>query len=128
MASSLLRPDVVSPLSSWKWRVSWTTRPPLSSTAAWRSISARTARSTDRSELTFLVSLRVPHSAAPRRFSDTFTSHRRLPCSIRTSEAPSERTTSRSSVTYARATRGASAPVPGTGFVTISTSGIPARL
>ena len=35
---------------------------------------------------------------------------------------------SRSSVTYALATSGASAPVPGTGLVTISTSGMPARL
>jgi hypothetical protein len=56
------------------------------------------------------------------------TSHRSEPCSIRTSLTPSERSSSRSSVTYARPTTGASAPVPATGFVTISTSGMPARL
>ena len=103
------------------------TRPPASSTPAWRIISLRTARSTLRSELTFFVSVRVPHGS-PGRFSDVFTSHRSEPCSIRTSETPSVRITSRSSVTYARATSGASAPVPGTGFVTTSTSGMPARL
>ena len=90
-------------------------------------ISDRTARSTLRSELTFLVSVRVPHSS-PGRLSEVLTSQRSEPCSIRTSETPSERITSRSSVTYARATSGASAPVPGTGLVTISTSGMPARL
>ncbi len=56
------------------------------------------------------------------------TSQRIEPCSIRTSETPRPRITFRSSVTYALATSGASAPRPGTGFVTISTSGMPARL
>src|SRR3712207_9024243 len=47
-----------SPVSSCQCRVSCTTRPPASSSAAWRDTSWRTARSTDRSELTFLVSER----------------------------------------------------------------------
>ena len=91
-------PDDVLPVSSWKCRVSCTTRPPSSRTAAWRRISKRTARSTERSELTFLVSVRVPHSRLPIGASEMLTSQRRLPCSIRTSETPSVRTISRSSV------------------------------
>ena len=87
------------PVSSWKCLVSWMIRPPESSTAACRSISYRTARSTERSELTFLVSVRVPHSAAPRGAIEVFTSQRSEPSSIRTSETPSERSRSRSSVT-----------------------------
>ncbi|OLB66033.1 MAG: hypothetical protein AUI10_04175 [Actinobacteria bacterium 13_2_20CM_2_72_6] len=94
----MLRPGLVSPVSSWKCRVSCTIRPPPASTTACRAISDRTARSTLRSELTFLVSVRVPHGS-PGRFSEVFTSQRSEPCSIRTSETPSPRTTSRSSVT-----------------------------
>jgi hypothetical protein len=123
----LERPERVSPVSSWKWRVSCTIEPPASSTDACRMISDRTARSTERSELTFLVSVRVPHSW-PGRLSEVFTSQRIEPCSIRTSETSSARMMSRSSVTYAFATCGARAPMPGTGLVTISTSGMPARL
>ncbi len=119
---------MVLPESSWKCRVSWMTRPPASSTAACRSISNRTARSTDRSELTFLVSVRVPQRPEPRGDSEVFTSARSEPSSIRTSETPSARSRSRSSVTYTRATSGAAAPVPSIGLVTISTSGMPARL
>ena len=74
------------------------TRPPPSSTSAWRSISERTARSTERSELTFFVSVRVPHSS-PGRFSEVLTSQRSEPCSMRTSLTPSVRRMSRSSVT-----------------------------
>ena len=59
---------------------------------------------------------------------DVFTSQRIEPSSIRTSETSSVRSTSRSSVTYALATSGARNLVPGTGLVTISTSGMPARL
>ena len=44
-----------------------------------------------RSELTFFVSVRVPHSAAPIALSDVFTSQRSEPCSMRTSETPSAR-------------------------------------
>ena len=90
---------MVTPESSWKCRVSWMMRPPESSTNACRSISERTARSTERSELTFLVSVRVPQTPDPRTDSDVFTSHRSEPSSIRTSETPSVRSTSRSSVT-----------------------------
>ena len=115
-------------MSSWKCLVSWMTRPPASNTAACRSISKCTARSTERSELTFLVSVRVPHWLAPRGASEVFTSQRSEPSSIRTSETPRERSRSRSSVTYSRAATGASSPVPVTGLVTISTSGMPARL
>ncbi len=115
-------------MSSWKCRVSWITRRPSSSTSAWRATSERTARSTERSEFTFLVSVRVPHSSDPMSAIDVFTSQRIEPSSIRTSETSSDRRTSRSSVTYALATSGARNPVPGTGLVTISTSGMPARL
>ena len=87
------------PESSWRCLVSWMTRPPASSTAACRSISNSTARWTERSELTFLVSVRVPHWLDPRGESETFTSQRSDPSSIRTSETPRERTRSRSSVT-----------------------------
>jgi len=90
---------VVVPESSWKCLVSWMTRAPESSTAAWRSISNRTARSTERSELTFLVSVLVPQRPDPRGASEVFTSQRSEPSSIRTSETPSARTRSRSSVT-----------------------------
>ena len=87
------------PVFSWKCRVSWTTRAPASSSAACRSISNRTARSTERSEFTFLVSVRVPHSAAPRGASEVFTSQRSDPSSIRTSDTSSARSRSRSSAT-----------------------------
>jgi hypothetical protein len=98
VAVSLLRPDVVSPVFSWKWRVSWVMEPPASRIPFWRTISDCTARSTDRNELTFLVSVRVPHGS-PGRFSDVLTSQRSDPCSIRTSETSSERIRSRSAVT-----------------------------
>jgi hypothetical protein len=65
---------------------------------------------------------------APRGISETLTSQRIEPCSIRTSETFSERTSSRSSVAYALATSGALSPVAVIGLVTISTSGIPALL
>ncbi len=99
MASSLLRPGRVSPVVSEKCRVSWKTLPPASSTSPWRTISLRTARSTLRSEFTFFVSVRVPHSVAPRAMREVFTSQRRLPCSMRTSLTPRVRRMSRSSVT-----------------------------
>ena len=123
------RPDVVTPVSSCQCRVSCTTRPPAASTAACRPISYRTARSTLRSELTFFVSVRVPSGASPAvGRSDTFASQRSEPCSIRTSETPSARSRSRRVDTYARATSGARSPVPAIGLVTISISGMPARL
>ena len=45
---------MVTPESSWKCLVSWMILPPSSSTAAWRSISKVTARSTERSEFDVL--------------------------------------------------------------------------
>ncbi len=115
-------------MSSWKCRVSCTTGRPLSRTAACRPTSERTARSTLRSELTFLVSVRVPSGASAEVRRDTFASQRSEPWSIRTSETPSPRSTSRNVDTYARATSATLAPVPVTGRVTISMSGMPARL
>jgi hypothetical protein len=124
----LRRPGEVVPLPSSKCRVSCTTFSPASSTPACRHISKRTARSTERSELTFLVSVRVPNSLDPFGMSDTFASQRSDPWSIRTSETARARSRSRSAVTYVRATSGARAPVPTIGLVTISISGTPARL
>ncbi len=116
------------PLSSWKWRVSWTIVPPAFRTAACRWISNRAARSTLRSELTFFVSLRVPNFVAPLGISDRLTSQRIWPISMRASDTPRARMSSRSSATYARATSGARSPAPSIGLVTISISGMPARL
>jgi hypothetical protein len=86
---------------------------PASSTAAWRVISYRTARSTERSELTFFVSVRVPSAPEPFGASDRLTSQRIEPWSMRTSETPRDLIRSRSAVTYARATSGARARCPG---------------
>ncbi len=93
------RPARVVPVASSKCRVSWTTLSPASSTPACRVISYRTARSTERSEFTFLVSERVPSTPESRGDSDRFTSQRSEPWSIRTSETPSARSRSRSAVT-----------------------------
>jgi hypothetical protein len=60
-------------------------RPPALSRAACRLISYRTARSTLRNELTFLVSVRVPSGACGEGRSETLASQRSEPCSIRTS-------------------------------------------
>ena len=124
----MIRPEVVVPSSSWKWRVSWTMVPPSVSTVAWRWISNRAARSTLRSELTFLVSERVPKVSVPCGRSDRLTSQRIWPLSIRASETPRDLISSRSSATYALATSGARSPAPTIGLVTISISGMPARL
>ena len=61
----------MEPSDSWKWRVSWITEAPESSTAACREISERTARSTERKELTFFVSVRVPSGASGEGRSET---------------------------------------------------------
>ena len=95
----MLRPAVVVPVSSWKCLVSCTMRSPASSLAACLSISDLTARSTERSELTFFVSVLVPHCPDPAGAIDVLTSQRSEPCSIRTSDTPSARIRSRSSVT-----------------------------
>ena len=78
--------------------------------------------------MTFLVSVRVPSTPEPFGASERFTSARRLPWSIRASETPSATIRSRSWLTYARATAGAFSPAPVIGLVTISMSGMPARL
>lgn len=103
---------MVEPSSSWKCRVSCTIVPPEFSTAAWRWISKRAARSTERSELTFFVSERVPKVSVPWGRSDRLTSQRIWPISMRASETPSALMSSRSSATYALATSGARAAGP----------------
>jgi hypothetical protein len=102
--------------------------PPSASTPACRETSNRIARSTLRSEFTFLVSVRVPKASWPIGRSDRLTSQRIEPCSMRTSETPSDSSSSRRWATYARATCGASRPAPSIGLVTISITGTPARL
>lgn len=81
-----------------------------------------------RNELTFLVSERVPNGSDGSRRSETFTSARILPCSMRACEMLSARTMSRIARMYAPAISGARSPAPSIGFVTISMSGTPARL
>src|SRR5699024_5229050 len=83
------------PDSSWKCLVSWTIFSPASSRVAWRAISKRTARSIERKELTFFVSVRVPSGASGLSRRETLTSARTLPCSIRASETPRARKLSR---------------------------------
>lgn len=85
------------------------------------------ARSTERNEFTFFVSVRVP-STLDRGFSDTFASQRSEPWSIRTSDTSSASSRSRSMLTYARATAAALSPGTSIVLVTISISGMPARL
>ena len=124
------------PVSSCQWRVSCRIGRPDVSTAACRCTSYRTARSTERSEFTFLVSVRVPNvcrgpsvsSPVSRGASERFTSQRSEPCSIRTSLTPRPSSRSRSCATYALATSGTISRVPRIGLVTISMSGMPARL
>ena len=78
--------------------------------------------------MTFLVSVRVPSPPSPAGASDRFTSARIEPWSIRASETPSATISSRSWATYAFAISGAFSRVPMIGLVTISISGMPARL
>lgn len=86
------------------------------------------ARSTERNEFTFFVSVRVPSDEDPDGFSETFASHRSDPWSIRTSDTSSASSRSRNMLTYARATAAAFAGGTSIVLVTISISGIPARL
>ena len=111
---------------------------PASSNPACREISYWMARCTERREFTFLVSVRVPSGTASCRGSrgsvptrarrERLASQRSDPCSIRASLTPRARIRSRSADTYALATSGARSPAPTIGLVTISISGIPARL
>ncbi len=113
-----MRPSVSS-----QWRVSWRTVSPPEIRSTWRSASYSIARPTERTELTFLISHRVPNGSPGRR-TDTLASTRIDPSSILASEAPTARRMARSSVTYWRA----SSAVRMSGRLTISTSGTPARL
>src|SRR5262249_60151374 len=83
----------------WEGRAPGAPRPAPAGPAPCRSISNRTGRSADRSELTFLVSVLVPQAPEPRGASEVFTSQRSEPSSIRTSETSSARSRYRSSVT-----------------------------
>ena len=90
-------------------------------------ISERTARSTLRRELTFLVSVRVPHSP-PGRFREVFDVAAQgalLHAHVRDAERAQE--VAQLGHVDARHLGRPSAGA-GTGLVTISTSGMPARL
>ena len=81
------------------------------------------ARPSERTELTFLISQRVPNGS-PGWCTLTLASTRIEPSSILASEAPTATRIARSSVTYWRAC----SAVRMSGRLTISTSGTPARL
>ena len=67
---------MVKPPASFHMRVSCLTRPPPARTAPCRRISWRSAASTERSELTFFVSVRVPSSVEPLGMRETLASQR----------------------------------------------------
>ena len=91
--------DDVRPSSSFQWRVSWTTASPASSRPTWRRSSYSTARPSDRTELRFLISARVPNASVPAGRMDTLASMRSDPSSIRASDAPMATRMARSSLT-----------------------------
>ena len=101
-----------------------TTRSPASSSSIWRRASYSMARPSERSELRFLISHRVPSSASPAGRTDTLASTRIDPSSIFPSDTPVATRMARSSATYSRA----SSAVRMSGRATISSSGTPARL
>ncbi len=72
----------------------------------------------------FLSSALVPSSSLPAGRMETLASQRRLPSSMLTSETPSWRIVVRSSCSHSRASAGPRR----SGWVTISTSGVPPRL
>ena len=72
----------------------------------------------------FFSSVFVPSSSLPVGRTDTFASQRSEPSSMFTSETPSWRSVSRSSVSHSRACSAERT----SGSVTISTSGVPPRL
>ena len=74
-------------LSGSKVRVSWTTLPPPSITSTWRFASYSIAAMMKRTELTFLVSVRVPNGSPGLR-TLTLTSARIEPCSMLPSQLP----------------------------------------
>ena len=113
-----MRPDASS-----QWRVSWRTRSPLSRRSIWRSASCSMARPSERSELRFLISQRVPHGS-PARWTETLASTRIEPSSILASLTSVARRIARSSAMYSLAC----SLVRRSGSDTISTSGTPERL
>ena len=112
------------PSSGWKWKVSWATSPPLSSSSRCLTISASIPRSRNRKLFMFLSSVFVPSSSEPAGRMEMFPSTRREPSSMFTSDTPSWRIVVRSSCAHSRA----SAAERMSGSVTISTSGVPPRL
>ena len=86
------------PASSSQCRVCWTTRSPASRSAIWRSASKSMARPSERTELRFLISHRVPKGSSEERRTETLASTRIEPSSILPSDAPEATSTARSSV------------------------------
>ena len=76
------------PRASSQCRVSCTIASPNSRAVTWRRASCSIAFTSDRSELRFLISQRVPNSVSPTGRTDTFASMRSEPSSIFTSETP----------------------------------------
>ena len=56
--------------------------------AIWRAASYSMARPSDRSELRFLISQRVPNAVVPAGRTETLASTRMEPSSMRPSDAP----------------------------------------
>ena len=111
------------PAASSQWRVSWRTVSPPSSRSIWRSASWSMARPSERSELRFLISQRVPQGS-PARLTETLASTRIEPSSILASLTPVARRMARSSLVYSWAW----SLVRMSASDTISTSGTPERL
>ena len=78
----------VRPATSSQCRVSCRTDSPDASRSAWRWASYSMARPSERSELRFLISQRVPRSSVPSRRTDTLASTRSEPSSIFPSLTP----------------------------------------
>ena len=118
------RSGLSRPVLGSKCSVSWLTVSPASSSAVWRSISALMPCITKRNEFMFLSSVFVPSSSEPLGRMETLASQRSDPSSMFTSETPSWRSVTRSSVSHSRA----SSAERRSGSETISASGVPARL
>ena len=116
--------EEVRPADSSQCKVSWLTFSPFSMRAICRAASNSMARPSERIELRFLTSQRVPNSLDPTGRTETLASTRMDPSSMRPSEAPVATRIPRSSEVYARAW----AALRRSGSLTISTRGTPARL
>src|ERR1700689_1009454 len=68
--------EYVRPSFAFQSRVSWVTRPPLSITSTWRSISYSSAERIKRKLFTFLTSALVPNCFCPRGLTLTLASQR----------------------------------------------------